>query len=235
VIWGIPLRRSANLIATSPFGSEDRILILGAHLDTVYGTAGLNDNGTGVVAAIGLAQAMSERQREPDHQARVVLFTREEDSRLGSYTYAQSMSEAEAEATAAMLNLDMLGSPNGFPYIMDGFELGGSLGEASDELTTLLVQALNEDEQPWDLFDPNIYSDHVFFIDREIPIAYLATGGSALKTEEQAAAYGGTAGQPYDPNYHTPEDDLDNVDQELLGVMTRAAAGFAQELLYLEP
>lgn len=235
VTWGIPLRTSYNLVATSPFGNADQLMILGAHLDTVADVTGMNDNGSGVVACLGLAQAMSERLRAPDHQARVVLFTREEDWRLGSYTYSESLSESEAEATVAMLNLDMLGSPNGFPYIMDGYSLEGELGDASDALTTLLVQAMNDDGQPWDLFDYNIYSDHAYFIDRDIPIAYLATGGGDAKTEEQAAEFGGTAGEPYDPNYHTPADDLDNVDQELMLIMTRAAAGAIQQLVYEDP
>jgi len=231
VTWGIPLRTSYNLVATSPFGSADQVVILGAHLDTVADVTGMNDNGSGVVACIALAQAMSERSRAPDHQARVVLFTREEDWKLGSYTYSESLSAIDAEATVAMLNLDMLGSPNGFPFIMDGSEVS----EASDALTDLLVQVMDDDGQPWELFGFSIYSDHAYFIDRDIPIAYLATGAGDLKTEEQAAEYGGTAGEPYDPNYHTAADDLDNVDQDLLMLMTRAAGGAVQELVYEDP
>ena len=52
----------------------------------------------------------------------------------------------------------------------------------------------------------------------------LFTGADGAKTEEEVALFGGTAGIPYDPNYHSPDDDLDNVDPKALGIMTRAIA-----------
>ncbi len=36
--------------------------------------------------------------------------------------------------------------------------------------------------------------------------------------------YGGTAGIHFDPNYHTPEDDIDNVSRESLDIMSDAVA-----------
>ena len=46
----------------------------------------------------------------------------------------------------------------------------------------------------------------------------------------EVALFGGTAGIPQDPNYHTAGDDLDNVDQPVLGITSRAIAYAAYSL-----
>ena len=45
-----------------------------------------------------------------------------------------------------------------------------------------------------------------------------------LKTAEEAAIYGGAAGEPYDPCYHLGCDDMDNLDDTALDQMSDAAA-----------
>ncbi|MGI9629293.1 MAG: M28 family peptidase, partial [Longimicrobiales bacterium] len=62
---GLPVRRQPfsfreepfeNLIATVPgSGSSDRRLLVGAHLDTVRGSPGANDNGSGLAGLIEVA------------------------------------------------------------------------------------------------------------------------------------------------------------------------------------
>jgi hypothetical protein len=53
-------------------------------------------------------------------------------------------------------------------------------------------------------------------------------------TAEQAVLWGGTAGQPYDPNYHQKTDTLDRVDGTALGIngggAAYAVALYAQDL-----
>jgi Zn-dependent M28 family amino/carboxypeptidase len=58
----------------------------------------------------------------------------------------------------------------------------------------------------------------------EIPASGLFTGAEEAKTEEQAAIWGGTAGEPFDPCYHQACDTIDNVSAEALDVNTDAIA-----------
>ena len=44
--------------------------------------------------------------------------------------------------------------------------------------------------------------------------------------------FGGAEGIQYDPNYHTPADDLSNVSMEALGIMTGAIAHATGTLAY---
>lgn len=57
-----------------------------------------------------------------------------------------------------------------------------------------------------------------------IPAGGLFTGAEGVKTERQAAIYGGTAGVAYDPNYHGAGDELSNVNSTALDQMSDAAA-----------
>ena len=45
-----------------------------------------------------------------------------------------------------------------------------------------------------------------------------------MKTDEEVALFGGTAGITYDPNYHTPADDLANINEDSLDIMSNAVA-----------
>lgn len=69
-------------------------------------------------------------------------------------------------------------------------------------------------------------SDHANFQSplAGIPSGGLITGANQEKTPELAAVFGGVAGQAFDPCYHLPRDDINNVDLEVLDQNTQAAA-----------
>ena len=67
-------------------------------------------------------------------------------------------------------------------------------------------------------------SDYFAFINNGIPAGGLFTGAEEIKTEEQAAIYGGTAGEAYDPCYHQACDTVANVDRVVLEQMADAIA-----------
>ena len=67
-------------------------------------------------------------------------------------------------------------------------------------------------------------SDYDAFQAAGIPAGGLFTGAEDLKTPEQAAIYGGTAGMAYDPCYHQACDDIDNLSSTALDQMSDAAA-----------
>jgi len=52
------------------------------------------------------------------------------------------------------------------------------------------------------------------FLDANIAAMGLFTGAEVAKTAEEAALFGGTAGQSYDPNYHKKGDDIGNVNYQ---------------------
>jgi hypothetical protein len=57
-----------------------------------------------------------------------------------------------------------------------------------------------------------------------IPAGGLFTGAEGIKTDEQAATFGGTAGEQYDPCYHLSCDTTKNLSLTALDQMSDAAA-----------
>jgi len=68
------------------------------------------------------------------------------------------------------------------------------------------------------------YTDYYAFLTAGVPVGGVTTGANQMKTEVQARLWGGRAGAPYDPNYRTPRDTIDNIDRDALARMGAAAA-----------
>ena len=51
-----------------------------------------------------------------------------------------------------------------------------------------------------------------------IPAGGLTSGAEVKKSEEQAKLWGGTADEPFDPNYHKKTDTLEHIDRTALGI-----------------
>lgn len=101
-----------NLIAELP-GTEmpERILVIGAHYDTVRTTPGADDNASGVAGLLGLARQLSGAR--PNRTIRFVFFCLEEPpasrtKNMGSYHYARSLKE-KGDKVEGMICLKMIG------------------------------------------------------------------------------------------------------------------------------
>ncbi len=89
----------------------DEIVVVGAHYDTVAGSPGANDNGSGVAALLELARLCSAL--EPARTVRFVFFANEEppfffSDTMGSTVYAARCRERK-ERIIAMLSLETMG------------------------------------------------------------------------------------------------------------------------------
>jgi Zn-dependent M28 family amino/carboxypeptidase len=97
-----------NLVAERP-GQDDRVVIVGAHYDTVSAAvAGADDDASGVVAGLAVARALAGCALR--HGLRFVAFDEEERGLRGSRAYARSLeSSGVAPQVIANINLEMLG------------------------------------------------------------------------------------------------------------------------------
>ncbi|MES1193297.1 MAG: aminopeptidase, partial [Solirubrobacterales bacterium] len=68
------------------------------------------------------------------------------------------------------------------------------------------------------------------FIDAGIPAGGTFSGAEELKTAEEAAIYGGTAGVAYDKCYHQACDDLGNLNLQAFDEFSDAAADAVAKL-----
>jgi Zn-dependent M28 family amino/carboxypeptidase len=114
---------SANLIIEIPgISMPDQIIIVGAHYDSVLGSPGANDNGSGVASLLEISRLLAGKK--PARTVRLVAFTNEEPPfflrlDMGSRVYA-SRSRGRKENIVGMLSLETMGyyseAPNSQEY-----------------------------------------------------------------------------------------------------------------------
>jgi Zn-dependent M28 family amino/carboxypeptidase len=212
------IRTTWNVIADSTSGNRQNVVMAGAHLDSVDGGEGINDNGSGSATLLETAEAMADSKTE--NRLRFAWWGAEELGLLGSEYYVADLSENKPnkfQNIALYLNFDMVGSPNYVLGVYDGNndsfppEQSATAPEGSaaierrfhrffDELGTGSVDTAFSGR-----------SDYGPFIALNVPAGGLFTGAEGVKTEEEAELFGGTAGEAYDECYHQDCDDLGNV------------------------
>jgi Zn-dependent M28 family amino/carboxypeptidase len=220
------VRTTTNVLADSPTGSDDRVVVVGAHLDSVIAGPGINDNGSGSSAILEIAEEMAELNIRNRQKLRFAFWGAEENNLLGSEHYVATLSDEELGSIVANLNFDMLGSPNYVRFVYDGdgsdTPIAGPPGSAQIEQVFNQYFASQGLETDPTAFDGR--SDYGPFIAVGIPAGGLFSGAEGEKTPEQAAVYGGTAGEPYDPCYHQACDDITNLSTKALFELGDGAA-----------
>lgn len=222
-------RTTRNVIAETPGGDPHRVVVVGAHLDSVTRGPGINDNGSGTATILEIAEVFAAQGRTPRNKLRFMWYGAEEitPALIGSTFYVNSLSQAERDKIELMLNFDMVGSPNFVRFVYDGNNSGGggAVGPAgSGAIEQLFLDYFASQGLPTAPTPFNGRSDYGPFIAVGIPAGGLFTGAEGIKTADQAATYGGTAGQQYDPCYHLACDTIDNNSNTALDQMSDAAA-----------
>jgi len=110
---------TSNIIATSRRGSPERVLVVGAHLDSVVEGPGINDNGSGTSTILEIAEEMAELDKPIRQKVRFAFWGAEESGLLGSNYYVNTVSDNTLGSIVANLNFDMVGSPNYVRFVYD--------------------------------------------------------------------------------------------------------------------
>jgi Zn-dependent M28 family amino/carboxypeptidase len=113
------IRTTNNVIAETTSGRTDRVVVVGAHLDSVTTGPGIQDNGSGSAAILEIALQMDALNITPRNQVRFIWFSAEESGLLGSEYYVSQLTTRQIKDIAMMLNFDMIGSPNPVRFVYD--------------------------------------------------------------------------------------------------------------------
>src|SRR5215831_7573536 len=105
-------------IETEIRGARPEIVLVGAHYDSVYGSPGANDNGSGVAALLALARRFAGKPN--NLTLRFVAFVNEEPpyfqrEDMGSYIYA-GRCKARGDQISAMISLETIGYFSDAPH-----------------------------------------------------------------------------------------------------------------------
>ena len=197
----------------------DEYVVISSHLDHIGVTAdgqinnGADDDGSGTVALLEIAQAFKKAADEGNGPKRSLVFlhvTGEEKGLLGSRYYTDVDPVFPLQNTVADLNIDMIGriDPNyngarNYLYLIGSDKLSTELHNLSEEVnkkyTNIEFDYTYNDEN-----DPNRFyyrSDHYNFAKNNIPIIFYFNGTHA--------------------DYHRPSDTPDKINYDLLENRTR--------------
>jgi Zn-dependent M28 family amino/carboxypeptidase len=222
---------SRNVLAQTKTGSTHEVIMVGAHLDSPGGSPGLNDNGSGVAAVLETALQLGPLA-PVNNAVRFVFWGAEEDGLRGVMDYVFGLDRDQLNDVALYLNCAVLGSPNAGFFTDDGDQSGppgagvasGDVPEGSAGIERTLAGYLYlAGKRPADMPLTTRADYHPFMV-AGVPIGGVSTGASQTKTTVQARLWGGQAGVPFDPNYQSPRDTLDNVNREALAVMGSGVA-----------
>lgn len=136
-----------NVLARLP-GRSSRVVLIGAHFDSVPEGPGLGDNGSGVAMLLELARILRAAPEPPAFTLDFAFWDAEELGLLGVAAYLADQSPAERGALRAYLNFDMVGTPGGLVEIGDGDK--SSLGGARRRLAA--IGNTGEDLDLWEAF-----------------------------------------------------------------------------------
>lgn len=190
-------RPTVNILAETPGGREDNVVMLGAHLDGVPAGPGVHDNLSGSVVTLEVARQMA-KVNKTNNKVKFALWGAEEIGLLGSAHYVDTLTEQEREDFSMYVNLDMI-APLDHQNIIGVLEGDFSLGAEA-----LLQDQLERDGHEHGPAGNGNNSDYAPFVAAGLP----ATG---------LLSY-------YDDNYHTPQDDLENISITSLTHSARAVA-----------
>ena len=109
--------RACHNIETE-IGARPEILLIGAHYDSVFGSPGANDNGSGVAAMLALARRFA--QKPAQHTLRFVALVNEEPpyfltEQMGSFVYA-GRCKARGDQISVMISLETIGYFSDAPH-----------------------------------------------------------------------------------------------------------------------
>lgn len=222
-------KASENVLAYIK-GSEkpDEIIIISAHLDHigVSGNGDINngadDDGSGTVAILEIAEAFKAAVKDGNGPKRSILFlhvTGEEIGLYGSRYYADEDPVFPLANTVANLNIDMIGrvdpkheGKDNYLYLIGSDKLSKELHNVSEEVNKTFFN-LEFDYTYNAENDPNRFyyrSDHYNFAKNNIPVIFYFNGTHA--------------------DYHKPSDTPDKINYEFLETRARLIFHTAWEL-----
>ena len=178
---------------------SDEIYIICAHYDSVSGSPGADDDGSGVAAVLSAAKVLS--QFSFNHTVRFVTFSGEEQGLYGSYYYVEE-SYNNSDNIIAALNADMI-------------------GYAETEEDSSKIRIYEDDNSEWlSDFSIEVSQEYYGYIELEvIPSGYSRYSDHYRFWE---AGYNAIFYAEYNFNgyYHSPEDTIEHMD---ISYATRAS------------
>jgi len=205
-------KNSYNVIIEKPGSQSDAWIIVGAHLDAVSISPGANDNGSGVAATLEIARILKNVDCKVG--VRIINFGAEEQGLQGSNHYV-SNTLSSTDNIQLMLNLD---------------QLGGTLGQNN---TRIKCERDEDDNPSMNKVLSSLKTDTlgrlINLYTTLIPVRSKAYGSDYMPFQNAGYVITGLYQESVDPNYHSANDKLENMD---IAATTEVIKGAVASTLY---
>jgi Zn-dependent M28 family amino/carboxypeptidase len=223
-------RTTRNVLADRQ-GDPARTIVVGAHLDSVRDGPGINDNASGVAAVLEAARRLAETEAGPGPRVRFAFWGSEEVGLVGSRHHVNGLAEEERRGIVVYINLDMVAARNFGRFVRGNQDGSAPIAAATHGALVAHFRGRGLPVQERVATRRGGFgSDDASFAAKGIPTVGLYAGAGSAKDETDAALFGGSAGQPFDPCYHKACDTIDNIDRGLLEEMSAALSHALGEL-----
>ena len=238
-----------NVIAESPGGDPNHVVVVDAHLDAIYG-AGMLDNGSGSVTILDIAQMM--KNVNPTNKLRFIWFGGEELGLLGSSAYVNSLSSNDLSHIGYDLDADVTATPNYIIGVLDPAAPDFFGGTVTTTFPNRVYKASTlARDQAVGYFD-SVGRNHEFLSPTGtdaynfnlvgIPASGLLTGQDCCKSQHEVDLFGGYVGN-FEGNVPSFDggcvdnpfrwcDNLSNNDPTVLTFMSKAFATMVVDMAF---
>lgn len=209
-----------NILAETKEGDHDNVVMLGSHSDSVQKGPGINDNGSGTITLLRLAEYLTNFK--VNNAVRLAWWSAEEEGLRGSLQYTEHILASEAQKIRLFMDYDMLASPNYVYEVYDSDDNENPTG--SGKLRDMYIDWFESHGLNWTLQPFDGRSDYVGFLEIGIPASGIDAGAEELKTANDVDNFGGVQDEPYDKCYHEACDGLENVNYDAWVVNSKLVA-----------
>ena len=222
------MRTTNNVIAETPGGNAANTVMLGAQLDTVPGSPGINDDGSGSAGLLDVALKLAKKEKHPRNKVRFAWWSATESGLVGSQNYVTNLTPLAKQEIKLYLHFEMLASPNYGLFVLDGDGSDGANSQDVPQGSAQLERGITEflDNRGLSHEGTPFVSrfDYGPFVDAGIPSGGTFSGAEAIKTPAQAAKFGGTAGVAFDVNYQKADDTIEHINMKAFDINTDVIA-----------
>lgn len=237
-----PNRLDYNLIADSPYGDTNHVVVVDAHLDAIYG-AGMLDNASGSATILEIALKMAKTHTR--NQLRYIWFGGEELGLLGSFYYTRNIAASELSKIVFDIDADVTATPNYVIAIADPANSGGvgnfpaTVVPASQLGNNYFASYFTTAGLPYQRRS-NDGTDSYAFALVGVPNTGILTGQDCCKSQADVNLFGGFTGN-YEGNLKSTDGGFvdrpflwgDNLGNNDPGILTTVSKAFASVVFNL--